>query len=87
MIYFSYIVVGFVIGYFLAVTINFSEYYLQSKKVKDCKHLYWKFDDRYTYRVYDHNKENPKTCERYTCYHCGKVEYKEWRYTDENKTF
>ena len=84
MIYFYYAVVGFVIGYFVAVIINFSEYYIQSKKVKDCKHLEWKFDDRYTYRVYDADKENPKTCERYTCYHCGKVEYKEWSVNNGN---
>jgi hypothetical protein len=76
--------VGFVIGYFVAVILDFSEYYFQMKKVKYCKHLEWKFDDNYTYRVYDSNKENPKTCERFTCYHCGKVEYKEWRINNGN---
>ena len=86
MIYLYYAMVGFVFGYFFAVILDFSEYYFQMKKVKDCKHLEWKFDDRYTYRVYDSSKENPKTCERYTCYHCGKVEHKEWKF-DENKTF
>lgn len=84
MIYFSYVMVGFVIGYFVAAVINFSDWYLQAKKVTDCEHLEWKFDDKYTYRVYDANKENPKTCERYTCYHCGKVEYKEWRINNGN---
>ena len=79
MIYFYYAMVGFVFGYFFAVILDFSEHYFQMKKVKDCKHLEWKFDDKYTYRVYDSSKENPKTCERYICYHCGKVEYKQWR--------
>ena len=84
MVYLYYAMVGFVFGYFFAVILDFSEYYFQMKKVKDCKHLEWKFDDKYTYRVYDSSKENPKTCERYTCYSCGKVEHKEWRVNNGN---
>lgn len=72
------------VGFIFAWMLGFTEYFLNKKKVKDCKHLEWKFDDKYTYRVYDINKENPKTCEMYTCYHCGKVEYKEWRVNNGN---
>ena len=71
-------------GFTLAWMLGFTEYFLNKKKVKDCKHLEWEFDDKYTYRVYDANKENPKTCEKYICYHCGKVEYKEWRINNGN---
>lgn len=67
------------IGFLLSWMLGIAEYLLNKKKVKDCKHLEWKFDDKYTYRVYDADKENPKTCEKYTCYNYGKVEYKEWR--------
>lgn len=74
------LLVGFILSWILGIT----EYLLNKRKVKDCKHLEWKFDDKYTYRVYDADKENPKTCERYTCYHCGKVEYKEWRINNGN---
>lgn len=82
--YFTVMFLSIIVGFILSWILGLIEYLLNKKKVNDCKHLEWKFDDKYTYRVYDTNKENPKTCERYICYHCGKVEYKEWRINNGN---
>ena len=80
----GFVVLILLVGFLLSSVFGFTEYLLNKKKVKDCKHLEWKFDDMYTYKVYDSSKENPKTCEKYTCYHCGKVEYKEWSVNNGN---